>query len=163
MWHHGRASTGRLVRASAPLLLALAAAGCGDGSGVGRTLPVNGTITLDDKPLTAASTVVLFKPDKAKGNLSTFEPTGTVDEQGHYRLVTGGKKGAPPGWYKVCVTATAGPTQGGGGRAHRPAARSLVPSRYGQAATTPVAVEVVEDPPPGAYDLKLTGGGSPGT
>jgi hypothetical protein len=31
-----------------------------------------------------------------------------------------------------------------------------VPARYGLAATTPVAIEVVEKPEPGAYDVKLS-------
>jgi hypothetical protein len=90
-----------------PLIVAvtLAASGCGDASGVGKTFPVAGRITLDGEPLTAASTVVLFKPDAAKGNASPWEPTGTVDGQGNYTLHTKGKRGAPPGWYKVVVTA----------------------------------------------------------
>src|SRR5437588_5719848 len=80
--------------------------GCGDDSGVGKTFPVEGRVTINQEPLTAKSTVVLFKPDAAKGNTSTFEPVGTVDENGNYTLMTQGKKGAPPGWYKVVVTAT---------------------------------------------------------
>jgi hypothetical protein len=44
----------------------------------------------------------------------------------------------------------------GGPRRQRPAPRSLIPARYGQAATTTVAIEVVENPAPGAYDVKLT-------
>jgi hypothetical protein len=137
---------------------ALLASGCGDASGVGRTLPVAGMVTLDGKPLTAGSTVILFKPDAGRGNTSPFEPVGTVDDQGNYTLATKGKRGAPPGWYKVVVTATE--LRAGGRDPHghiRPAPRSLVPARYGQAATTTVTIEVVEEPGPGAYDVKLTG------
>jgi hypothetical protein len=141
----------------AALLFVFLASGCGDASGVGKTLPVTGKVTLDDAPLTAASTIILFKPDDAKGNTSPFEPTGTVDDQGNYTLSTRGKKGAPPGWYKVIVTATeARPEQAMGPRHHHPTPRSLLPARYGQAATTPLAIEVVEQPASGAYDLKLT-------
>jgi hypothetical protein len=136
---------------------ATVAPGCGDASGVGKTVPVTGKVTLDDKPLTAASTVILFKPDQARGNTSPFEPIGTVNDQGIYRLVTRGKKGAPPGWYKVIVTATeSGSTEGKGKAKHRPMPRSLVPARYGLERTTPVAIEVVDSPAEGAYDVKLT-------
>src|SRR5262245_27234201 len=92
------------VSAAFPLL-ALLAAGCAD-SGVGKTYPVRGKVTIDGVPLTAPNTVILFKPDTAKGNNSPFEPTGTVDGEGNYTLRTKGKKGAPPGWYRVAVTAT---------------------------------------------------------
>jgi hypothetical protein len=142
------------------VLLAFAAPGCGDTSGVGRTVPVAGRVTLDGAPWTAASTVIVFKPDTAKGNTQPWEPTGTVDSQGNYTLSTKGRPGAPPGWYKVTVTAvetrpletTKGP------RRKLPTAKSLLPARYGQAATTPLAIEVVDSPAPDAYDLKLTGG-----
>lgn len=132
--------------------LAWAAAGCG-----GSTYPVAGRVLLDNKPLVARSAVVLFKPNAARGNQSSFEPAGQVDGDGNYTLLTNGKPGAPPGWYRVIVTALDEPPQHPRGphREQRPVARSLMPARYGQAATTPLAVEVVESPDPGAYDLKL--------
>jgi hypothetical protein len=135
---------------------ALVASGCGDNSGVGKTVPVTGKLTLDDTPLTAASTIVLFEPDKARGNTSPFAPTGTVDDRGNYRLVTRGKQGAPPGWYKVIVTATAVRSDVKSSGQHRPTPLSLLPARYGQATTTPLEIEVAEKPPANAYDLKLT-------
>ncbi len=154
MWHPCRAPLRPLLPVAAAFFLA---AGCDDTSGVGRTLPVAGRVTLDGTPLTAASTVILFKPDVARGNQSPFEPAGTVVEQGAYQLLTQGKKGAPAGWYKVVVTAIDnGAARSDAAGHHRPAARSLVPAEYGQAATTPLAVEVVENPATGAYDLKLT-------
>jgi hypothetical protein len=137
-------------------LLVFLAAGCFDPAAV-KTFPVTGKVTLNDRPVTATSTIVLFKPDTARGNTSPFEPTGTVDDAGNYQVFTRGKQGAPPGWYKVVVTATEprGP-QEKGPRNHRPGPRSVLPARYGQEATTPVAVEVVEHPAPDAYDVKLT-------
>jgi hypothetical protein len=145
----------RLLIPTTALLAAALVCGCGDG--VGKTLPVTGKVTLANSPLTAESTVILFKPDRDKGNASSFEPAGTVDRQGNYALVTQGKKGAPPGWYKVVVTATEfRPSDAPSSRNHHPTPRSLVPASYGQAATSPVAIEVVKNPPPGAYDLKLT-------
>jgi hypothetical protein len=133
------------------------ASGCGDDSGVGRTVPVAGRVTIDNAPLTAKSTVVLFKPDASKGNTSPFEPVGTVDADGNYTLKTKGKNGAPLGWYKVVVTAYEGsPEHPKSPRQHRPVAKSLVPAKYGQEKTSDLSIEVVENPTPGAYDLKLT-------
>jgi hypothetical protein len=140
------------------LLLPLLLLGCGDSSGVGTTYPVSGTITFNGEPLNAENTSVLFKPDASKGNASPFEPVATVDADGSYTLITQGKDGAPPGWYKVVVTAfngapkhPAGPKQD-----KQKGARSLLPSKYGLAQSTPLAVEVVANPGRGAYDLKLT-------
>jgi hypothetical protein len=140
----------------AAMLCLCCAAGC-DSSGVGTTFPVAGQVTLDGRPLAAKSATVLFKPDAARGNKSTFEPVGRVDEDGNYELLTQGKRGAPPGWYKVIVTALNEDPKHPSGphRERRPVARSLVPARYGLAATTDLAVEVVENPAAGAYDLKL--------
>lgn len=140
------------------LLVVPATSGCSDKSGVGPTFPVTGKVTINNVPLAATSTVVLFRPDASKGNTSPFEPAGTVDADGNYTLTTKGKKGAPPGWYRVVVTARgeAAPRHPKSPKQHRPVAQSLVPARYGQAQTSGLSVEVVEDPAPGAYDLKLS-------
>jgi hypothetical protein len=138
-------------------LFGILVSGCGDASGVGQTFPVAGKVIINNAPLTAKSTVVLFKPDTAKGNTSPFEPVGTVDAEGNYALTTKGKNGAPPGWYKVVVTAReeGPPAHPKSRQDHRPVAKSLVPARYGLAETSDLSVEVVEKPTPGAYDLKL--------
>jgi hypothetical protein len=81
-------------------------AGCA-GSDVGKTYPVNGKVLFNGEPLTADSTVILFEQDAAHGNQTPFRPAGTVDEAGNYVLNTQGTQGAPPGWYKVVVTALA--------------------------------------------------------
>lgn len=140
------------------LAFAALAQGCGDDSGVGRTFPVSGKVTLDNQPVTAKTTIVLFKPDASKGNTSPFEPTGTVDAEGNYKLTTNGKSGAPPGWYKVIVTARddAAPVHPNAPKQHRPVAKSLLPPKYGRPETTGLSIEVVENPAPGAYDLKLS-------
>jgi hypothetical protein len=144
-------------------MLVLAQVCCGDNSGVGKTFPVSGKIRVDGQPLTAATTIVIFKPDTGKGNHSPFEPLGTVDGQGNYSLRTSAKTGAPPGWYKVVVTATEGRQEAGAGpKGRHPGPRSLLDAKYGQAQTTPLTVEVVENPSPGAYDLSLNGTASPG-
>jgi hypothetical protein len=139
------------------LLLGLAAAGCADDSGVGKTVPVRGQIALDGRPLAVKSGTVVFKPDTSRGNTCPFPPSGQIEEDGTYTLFTKGKKGAPPGWYKVSVTALGTPDLGTASRrGQRPLPRSLVPTRYGPPDTSGLEVEVVEDPAPGAYDLKLT-------
>jgi hypothetical protein len=140
-----------------PLFFVFLASGCFDSSGAVKTVPVAGKITLNDKSVTAASTIVLFKPDTGRGNTSLFEPAGSVDGAGNYQVSTKGKPGAPPGWYKVIVTATEPRRpEEKGPKNHRPGPRSVLPARYGQAATTTVAIEVVERPAAGAYDVKLT-------
>ncbi|HLN28335.1 MAG TPA: hypothetical protein VK395_11395 [Gemmataceae bacterium] len=138
-------------------LLAFLASGCGGDAGVGKTFSVAGKVTINDVPLTAENTVVLFVPDASKGNTSPFEPAGTVDEDGKYTVTTKGKNGAPPGWYKVVVTATeSAPEHPKSPHGRRPVVRSLLPAKYGLAKTSDLALEVVENPVPGAYDLKLT-------
>jgi hypothetical protein len=111
-----------------------------------------------NEPLVAKNTIVLFKPDASKGNTSPFEPTGTVDASGTYTLRTEGKTGAPPGWYKVVVTARgdAPVAHPKGQQNHRPVSTSLVPAKYGEVRTTDLVIEVVEHPSTSAYDLKLT-------
>jgi hypothetical protein len=136
-------------------LLFLASA-CG-GTHMGKLYTVSGQVLLGNQPLGTNNGYVLFKPDADKGNTSSFEPEGVIDEKGNYTLFTQGKKGAPRGWYRVIVTATATPEPvvAGSGRRQRPALRMLVPEKYGQAKTTDLLVEVVETPVSGAYDLKL--------
>jgi hypothetical protein len=140
------------------LLSGTLATGCSDASGVGPTFPVVGKMTFNNTPWTAKNTVILCKPDGAKGNKSPFEPSGTVDAEGNYTLTTKGKNGAPPGWYKVVVTAheEEAPVHPKGPQSKRPVSKSLLPARYGQAQTTDLSIEVVERPAPGAYDLKLS-------
>jgi hypothetical protein len=143
------------LRILAAACLSAWAAGCGgDDSGVGTTYPVAGQVTLDNVPLKAEVGNVLFKPDRSKGNDSAFEPVGKIDPEGNYTLSTNGKAGAPPGWYKVIVTAHDGKLNRNPNRPPTPTA--LVPPQYGTPETTDLSVEVVESPGTGAYDLKLT-------
>jgi len=144
------------LRAPAIALIVVAlVAGCGDG--VGKTYPVSGTVFIGAAPLDAKSATVMFVPDRTKGNTSSFEPGATVDSTGHYTVFTKNQRGAPPGWYKVVVTgiAEAPPPESKGPLTKRPAPKSLVPAKYGRAATTPLEIEVVANPATGAYDLNL--------
>jgi hypothetical protein len=141
---------------SLALLTGVLTSGCGDDSDVGPTLPVAGKVTLDNVPVTAKNTIIVFKPDASRGNGSPWTPTGTVDADGNYTLKTKGKNGAPPGWYRVVVTARdETPPAHPKSAQHRPVAKSLLSARYGQERTSDLSIEVVAEPAPGAYDLKL--------
>ena len=120
-------------------------AGC-DSSGTGRLFPVAGKVTVDGKPLAMGSLV--FKPDAAKGNTSTFEPSGTIANDGSYTLFTKEKR------------RTGRLVQGGHRRAEASpddpyAMKSLVPERYNDAETSGLTMEIVATPAADAYDLKL--------
>jgi hypothetical protein len=89
---------------------AAVAAGCG---GDGSTIPVNGVVTLDDKPLSGAR--VTFYPEKETGGLG-----GTAETGSDGKFVIVGAKGAPglvPGKYRVTVSKgqIKGGIDGGGG------------------------------------------------
>ena len=142
-WHGSRWVWVRLFVA-AVFLAGLA--GCGKKGGL---CPVEGNVTVGGKPLTTGS--VIFKPDADKGNTSKHEPRGTIDSEGHYQLVTANKPGAPPGWYKVAVVAAVPNPD----NMYAPPKDYLVPSDYLDANTSGLSFEVVADPAPGAFDLKL--------
>jgi hypothetical protein len=130
--------------------LAVGSAGCGDPSDVGRMVPVVGKVTASGKPVKAGS--VSFRPDKSKGNTSAHEPYGEIDADGNYKLYTGKKEGAPAGWYRVAVFA--GEPVEAGNRSGQ--AKWYANPKYAAAESSGLTIEVVEQPAPGAYDLKLT-------
>jgi hypothetical protein len=121
----------------------LAAIGCG---GL-KVVPVSGKVTLDKKPLPGV--VLSFNPDQAKGNAHRISATGRVGGNGQYEIYTDDgtkvRKGAPPGWYKVTLLT---------GMPGAPAVE--VDGKYLDVARTPWSVEVVADPPAGAYDFDVT-------
>jgi hypothetical protein len=130
----------------ASLLLALCGAGC-QKSGE-KLLPVEGQVLLGSKPLTTG--YVILHPDKAKGNSSLHEPRGEIDKQGHYRIFTNEKVGAPPGWYQIAVTAADQIDP------KNPYFTNwLIPEKYIDFRASQLAFEVVQQPAEGAYDLTL--------
>ena len=114
------------------------------GATVGSVVPVSGRVTVDDEPLEEGT--VTFIPDPQKGNTSRFFPTGKV-QMGSYELSTQGKRGAPPGWYKVIVIPQ---TLWVGRPPPAPFER-----RFSHPDRTPLAVEVVSSVGQGIYDLRL--------
>ena len=123
--------------------------GCG---GVKR-LPVSGTVTLDGQPLNGG--ILSFSPDTAKGNTSQISGNSPVKE-GHYELQTtainsaDSGSGVPPGWYKVFLKTPNLSTK------KNPQSPIEVNDKFKSVETTPLSVEVKENPEPGAYDFKLT-------
>lgn len=123
-----------------------AAAGCNSGQGE-KLAPVSGKVTVEGQPLPAGS--VCFRPDGSQGNASPHQPTGAIDTEGNYELfVPPERKGAPPGWYKVVVIAYDNPRPG--------RLKSFIAAKYADEKTTPLKIEVIENPESGRYDLKLT-------
>jgi hypothetical protein len=128
-------------------LLLLSAAAC-RGDSLGRIVPVKGKVTADGKSLNHGS--VVFWPNKDKGNNSSVEAAAEIGEDGTYELYTKGQRGAPPGHYKVTVTAST--------KADSTAplkATLLVQKKYTTRDTTPLLIEVVDSPPSGHYDLTV--------
>ena len=120
-------------------------AGCDSGV---RRVPVSGAVTLDGQPLDRG--VLLFHPDESRGNTARVSCTGPVSG-GRYKLVTSGVtksdtgEGAPLGWYKVTLLAD------------MPGMAEIkVHSKFLSPDTSPLAIEIVENPDPGKYDLQLT-------
>ncbi|HJZ59164.1 MAG TPA: carboxypeptidase-like regulatory domain-containing protein [Gemmataceae bacterium] len=75
------------------------AAGCGGDGGDGL-VPVAGNVSVDGQP--AGNAVVTFIP---QGNTPGNGGTGMTDSTGRYEVTTPqGKKGLPPGQYKVTVS-----------------------------------------------------------
>jgi hypothetical protein len=106
---------------------------------------------VDGKPLTTGS--ISFRPDKAKGNTTPYEPAGDIDAQGNYKLYTAittdaPREGAPPGWYKVAVISAEPGVY--------PPRKFFLPPKYGDIETSSLTREVVEGAAPGAYDFDLS-------
>jgi hypothetical protein len=124
--------------------LALAAPGC---AGEFKKVPVSGTVMLDDKPLDGG--VLHFYPDASKGNTHRVDCLGPV-RGGKFTLLTtavkdsDSGKGVPVGWYKVYLYTDV------------PGLNIDIHPRFTDPEKTPVSVEVVENPAPGAYDIKFT-------
>ncbi|HET6573428.1 MAG TPA: hypothetical protein VFG68_07490 [Fimbriiglobus sp.] len=135
-------------RALPPTLCALGlAALVGCGGGEFKRVPVSGAVTLDGKPFSGG--VLHFYPDPAKGNTVRADCLGPVRD-GKFNLLTTAVRdrdsgnGVPLGWYKVYLDTTV------------PGAPENIHPRFTSPEQTPVSVEVVEAPAPGAYDIKFT-------
>jgi len=123
----------------------LAAYGCG---GSALDCRVEGTVTLDGKPLTTG--VISFLP--ATGAVAY----GTIASDGRYDLRTGSQPGAAAGDYVVTVAANASPEPAtprpGGPQFAEPLLLLVTPRRYAGRDTTPLKATVR----PGRQTLDFT-------
>ena len=76
-------------------LIAIALAGCDSGP---KLYQAGGTVHYNGAPLPGAN--VTFMAEE-----SSSPSIGRTDEQGRFSLATAGRQGAPPGSYKVAITA----------------------------------------------------------
>jgi hypothetical protein len=128
------------------LVCAFLASGCGKGSA--KLTPVAGKVTLNGQPVTAGqvSLFTLEKEGKAAGLM-----TGKIDSSGGYQIVTDNRDGAPLGKYRVTVTPSMMPAAPG-----EKGPMGTIPQKYMDTQKSPLSFEVVENPEPGRYDLKLS-------
>src|SRR5262249_51735700 len=80
------------------VVLSALAGVCLAGCGAGAVVRVQGKVTVNGDPLAAG--VVIFQPDSARDNSSQQEVRGVIRPDGTYDLLTNGRAGAAPGWYK---------------------------------------------------------------
>jgi hypothetical protein len=112
-------------------LAVLACLGCGsDGPDIAT---VEGTVTLDGKPLQNAS--VVFVPENGR-------PAGaTTDESGHYELnFSGGRKGAIPGKNRIRISTLRDASESEDGTPI-PAVAETIPMKYNAKTTLEFTVE----------------------
>ena len=140
------------LRAGSFVALLIAVVGVTGCESATPTFPVSGKVTVQKKPLTTG--VVMFFPDASKGNTSKEGPIGTIGPDGSYKLTTGGRDGAPLGWYKVTVSPQPLPTAETAAQKTPPKVQA-VNSKYFMPTSSGILIEVTDPPKPGAYDIDL--------
>ena len=90
-------------------MAALLSAGCGEvKETVPDLVPVSGKVTFQGRPLPDA--LVMFLPSEGEEEATelnrVYRPFGRTNAQGQYELAWGENAGAPPGKYKVIISAT---------------------------------------------------------
>ena len=96
-------------------LLVLLAAGCRDQPE--QTVEVRGCVHYQGKPLPGGT--IVFAPDPGRGGSGSLA-RAEIQSDGRYRLRSGDKSGAVPGWHRVTIAPAGAP-----GSATR-----ILPSRY---------------------------------
>jgi len=112
-----------------------------------KLAPVAGKVTVAGQPLTSGQvTLTAVSTDgKALGLIS-----GNIESDGSYKIRTNNKDGAPLGKYKVTVTPSMMPSTDQKGPAVSFSRAYMDPSK------TRLTIEVIDNPEPGRYDLKLS-------
>jgi hypothetical protein len=126
------------------LLIVLAFVGCGQSNPFGA-VPVSGKVIYRGQPVDQAT--VTFSPEG-----DTRPATAITGSDGSYRLMTLDADGAMPGRYVALVRKTEIPPEPAQGTSMEdalklnarppPAAKSLLPVKYGDAAKSPLRFEV---------------------
>jgi hypothetical protein len=145
----------------------VALTGCGGSdSKLPPLIPVAGKVTIGGTPL--AQGTVTFLPDESKGNTSKFSPTGMIQSDGTYKLMTSNTAGAPAGWYKVGVSASGMSGMGGepptvpDPNKKTDPMKALakegaqIPQRFQNPATSGISIEVKDGAGADAYNITLT-------
>lgn len=124
--------------------------GCSSEPQLTLVAPVEGKVTVDGKALEKGN--IGLHPDKTKGNNTVFAqlPVGEISN-GTYKISTGGRPGAPAGWYKVTITSS----EPSDPKNEYSVPKLLVEKSYTDAATTSQYLEVKEGAAADSYDLKL--------
>jgi hypothetical protein len=86
-------------------VLLLLAAGCG-GATDEETVEVQGRVFYRGKPL--AGGTIVFVPDESRGGAGPLARS-EVGPDGRYRLRSGDRPGAVPGWHRITVAAAGAP------------------------------------------------------
>lgn len=123
-----------------------------------KLYPVTGNVSFDQAPLGLEGAAIRFTPDVSRGNNSTSDAFGAIQADGTYTLYTRDQEGAALGWYRVAVIVPpATPTRLDPNPNRSKAAPAPVPIhvRYANPDRSGLAVEVVETPNAGHYDLHL--------
>jgi hypothetical protein len=107
----------------------------------GARLPVQGTVTIDGVPLRGGN--VRF--NSLDHDVGQLQPEGLIDSQGKYTVSSYQEPGAPAGKYRVTVDPASDDKK----------QDRLVGIVYQDWEKSPLVVTVQENPPPGAYDLKM--------
>lgn len=136
----------RFTTYAAGLLLMIAVAGAGGcqkgmPAELGPLYPVQGKVTLGGKPLRGGN-VLFFALEH---DVKISQPQGLIDAQGNYTVASYGKDGAPAGKYRVTVDPASDDKS----------MDLAVDGKYQSWEKSPLIVEIRENAPPGAYDLKL--------
>ncbi len=132
------------------LLLAAALAGC---SASENLTPVSGKVLSGSEPLSTGS--ITFHPESPSTDGNPLVPRAELAADGTYSLFTNASPGAPPGSYKVTISAEAPrDAEASGADAYAPA-QYLVKDQYMSPDKTPLTVEVKADAAAGSYDFTL--------
>lgn len=150
----------RIALASFAALAAVGFAGCGGtGPQLPDPVPVDGSVTMDGKPLPAA--IITFIP--AENATEGQGANAVTDDGGEFELITAiGRRtrtGAIPGKYKVVISRLIGPNGSpvvldSGEAPANVGARESLPARYSDFTLTELKAHVTDDG--GSFKFKVS-------